>query len=121
MAFAHFAPMYESYCRMSASRLSDVVCYSTTEAEQCEGQSSDNVFLGSTCYTPEVDFAPVANFTNYTCTYAEPAQDCKTYASQILEGHLNQSVYSNEMPCNFESYIRGQFCDRTAASEEYFK
>ena len=102
-------------------RLLVPVCYSTTEAEQCEGQSSDNVFLGSTCYTPAEHFAPVANFTNYTCTYAEPVKDCKTYASQILEGHLNKSVYSNEMPCNFESYIRGQFCDRTAASEEYFK
>ena len=102
-------------------RLLVPVCYSTTEAEQCEGQSSDTVFLGSTCYTPGDDFAPVANSTNYTCTYAAPVNDCETYASQILGGHLNDSIYSDEMPCNFESYIRGRFCDRTAATEEYFK
>ena len=98
-----------------------VVCYSKTEAEQCEGRSSENVFLGSTCYTPAEHFAPVANTTNYTCTYAEPVKDCKTYASQIAKGHLNYSIYPNEMPCNFESYIRGRFCDKTGASEEYFK
>ena len=97
------------------------VCYSTTEAENCVDKDSDNVFLGSTCYTPGDDFEPVANSTNYTCTYAEPAKDCKTYASEIEKGNLNASEYNDTMPCNFEEYIRGQFCDRTGASEEFFK
>ena len=77
--------------------------------------------MGSTCYTPAEHFAPVANFTNYTCTYTKTAKNCKTYDSEIVEGYPNESIYSNEVPCNFESYIRGRSCDRTAASEEYFK
>ena len=47
------------------SELPVVVCYSKTEAEGCEGRSSENVFLGSTCYTPAEHFTPVANSTIY--------------------------------------------------------
>ena len=91
------------------------MCYSKTEAEDCEDADSDNVFLGSTCYT-ESDFN-VSRDLNYTCNYYDK-EDCTTYEKAASQGDILDNYTT---ACDYEGYIRDRYCDRTGASEEYFK
>ena len=83
-----------------------VVCYSKTQADDCQADNSSNIFIGNVCHQAS-EFERLAEFNNYTCTVYN---DTHTYEEAF-----------GSSDCNYEQWAENMFDQRTGASEEYFK